>query len=147
MPIGNGNRLKGNNQKKTARARGRKDVNVDFDKDTDQYAQVINMQGGKHMTVLPLGNKDKEYIRATIRGIHHKKVWFKVDDFVVIRTDGNLVEVQGKASEYDINMVKKEFEKMKGSTAGFVIQTANDNDKEKKEESDGDESEIDFEKI
>ena len=139
---GNGNALKGNNQKKIAR-KIRKDEKVEFDSELDQYARVVCIQGGKHVTVHPLGNAEKDYISANIRGIHHKKVWFKPDDFVVIRNIENFVEIQGKVTDADMVNVKQTYEKLfkkndRDTDIGFDI---GDNADKKDDDS------IDFDKI
>ena len=105
---GNGNKFKGNKAKKGAR--GRKNVYADFDPNVDQYAKIISIEGGKHMNVLPLDSADGTTVHATIRGIHHKKVWFKKDDYVVITYNGNIAEVMGKVNENDINRVRGQFD-------------------------------------
>ena len=123
MPTVNGNKFKGNKVKKGAR--GRKSVQGECDPTTDQYARVVCMEGGNHMQVLSLNSPNKQTIRAKIKGIHHKKVWFKKDDYIVITVDGNVAEVQCKVLDTEIKRVRNEFEKMEG-VRGDAIFDVND---------------------
>lgn len=116
---GNGNKFKGNKAKKGGR--GRKNVYAEFDSKTDQYARVHSIEGGKHLKVIPLNSVDNKPIVALIRGIHHKRVWFKKDDMVVITGDSTLMEVVGKVNEGDISKVRTKFEKMEGGSTDLIF--------------------------
>jgi len=116
---GNGNKFKGNKAKKGGR--GRKNVYAEFDPKTDQYARVYSIEGGKHLKVVPLNNTESKPIVALIRGIHHKRVWFKKDDIVVITGDSNLMEVVGKVNEGDVTKVRTKFDKLEGGRDTIFI--------------------------
>lgn len=107
----NGNKFKGNKGKK---GRRRKNPYADFDEKTDQYAKVLSMQGGKHMTVQPLDNPNGETVSAIIKGSHHRKIWYRKDELIVIRTIGQLVEVQGKVPMDEINSIRQKFDMLEG---------------------------------
>lgn len=113
----NGNKFKGNKQKKGSR--GRKDVYADFNQDTDHYGKILGLEGGKHASVslLPNGNT----VRAMLRGIHHKKVWFKKDDLVIIRGDNNFAEVWGKVNDNESNQIRREFDKLEGKNNNSIV--------------------------
>jgi len=113
----NGNKFKGNKQKKGSR--GRKDVYADFNSDTDHYGKILGLEGGKHASVslLPNGNT----IRAMLRGIHHKKVWFKKEDLVIIRGDSNFAEVWGKVNDNESNQIRREFDKLEGKNNSSMV--------------------------
>ena len=104
MLHGNGNKFKGTRGKK-----GRVNAYADYDPQTDQYARIASIEGGKHMTVLPLNGAAR--LPALIRGIHHKKVWFKKDDIVVITVTSGMCEVKGKAQEQELGRVRMQFDK------------------------------------
>ena len=112
MLHGNGNKFKGTRGKK-----GRVNAYADYDAQTDQYARVASIEGGKHMTVLPLNGAAR--LPALIRGIHHKKVWFKKDDIVVITVTSGMCEVKGKAQEQEIGRVRIQFDKSKSRDPVF----------------------------
>jgi hypothetical protein len=118
----NGNKLKGNNQKKGVR--GKKEVYAVFDENTDKYAKIIARQGGKHVSVIILGDQKKTPVQVMIRGIHHKKVYMMVNDIVIIRG----TEVWGKVPDSDANRIKREFNKREGSedTGNIIFQNENE---------------------
>lgn len=120
---GNGNKFKGNKAKK---GRGRKNVYAEFDSKTDQYARVQSIEGGKHLKVIPLNSIDNKPIVAMIRGIHHKRVWFKKDDLVVITGDANLMEVVGKVNEGDVSKLRTKFDKLEGGQTDTIFIDEND---------------------
>src|SRR5579872_1524922 len=92
--------------------RRRKNIYAEYDESSDQYARVVHLCGSKNITVLPLDSVDKKPIAAKLRGIHHKRgVKYKPGDLVIITTDGNLTEVQGKVPEKDANNICKRFGK------------------------------------
>lgn len=116
----NGNIFKGNKKKKGRHSR--KEEFAIFDEKTDQYAKVIGMQGGKHMTVQP-ASLNGETVHATISGKHHKKVWFKKDDYVVISITPNssYVEVVGRVHESELKKVRAMFDKSDGTKDSSYI--------------------------
>ncbi len=116
---GNGNKFKGNKAKKGGR--GRKNVYAEFDSKTDQYAKVHSIEGGKHLKVIPLNSIDNKPIVALIRGIHHKRVWFKKDDLVVITGTATLMEVVGKVNEGDASKVRTKFDKLDGGKTDNIF--------------------------
>lgn len=117
MPQGNGNKFKGNKAKK---GKKRKNPYATFDEKFDQYAKVVNMQGGKHMTVQPLDNLNGCTVLAIIKGKHHRKVWYNKDELIVIRNIGkrdnnkDLYEVQGKVQVQENSAVRNKFDKLQG---------------------------------
>lgn len=113
----NGNKFKGNKQKKGSR--GRKDVYADFNPDTDHYGKILGLEGGKHASVSLLPNGTT--IRAMLRGIHHKKVWFKKDDLVIIRGDSNFAEVWGKVNDNESNQIRRDFDKLEGKNNSSMV--------------------------
>lgn len=121
---GNGNKFKGNKAKKGGR--GRKNVYAEFDSKTDQYARVYSIEGGKHLKVIPLNSADNKPIVALIRGIHHKKVWFKKDDLVVITGDSSLMEVVGRVNEGDVSKIRTKFDKLDGGKTDAIFIDEND---------------------
>lgn len=135
MPSINGNKMKGNSQKKGGRTK--KEIYTDFDPTTDRYGKILNLIGGKHVSVLLLNDTDNKPICANIRGIHHKKVWFRKDDLVVVRGTGNIVEIWGKVSEEEYNDIKRKFDlkENKGNTDNLIFQ---ENDNESDSDSDSD---------
>ena len=104
----NGNKFKGNKQKKSGR--GRKEVYSEFDPNTDQYGKIVTMEGGKGVSVIILNSPDGKPIHVAIRGIHHKKVWFKKEDLVVVRGS----EIWGKVSDGEMNRVRRYFDIFEG---------------------------------
>jgi hypothetical protein len=132
----NGNKFKGNKPKKSGR--GRKEVYADFNPKTDHYGRIVNIEGGKHVSVVLLDSPDTKPISATIRGIHHKKVWFKKDDLVIVRDNGNMPELWGKVSENECNKVRRFFDKnsTQGNNDANIFQNANDSDDEEGEDED-----------
>ena len=122
----NGNKFKGNKPKKSGRRR--KEVYSEFDSNTDHYGRIVTLEGGKGISVLLLDNTDGKPIHVTIRGIHHKKVWFKKDELVVVRGS----ELWGKVSEGELNRVRRNFDRLEGKGDGnaIVFQYANDLDDE-----------------
>ncbi len=136
---GNGNKFKGNNAKKGAH--GRKEVYAEFNPLTDQYARVVSIEGGKHINLMPLDSTDNKPITALIRGIHHKKVWFKKDDLVVITGIGNLVEIVGKVNDSDIKKIRSKFDKIDADKIGDPIFDDGEN------ESNDDKNEFNFDEI
>lgn len=126
----NGNKFKGNKPKKSGR--GRKEVYSDFNQSTDHYGKIVSLEGGKGVSVLLLDNTDGKPIHASIRGIHHKKVWFKKEDIVVIRGS----EVWGKVSDSELNRVRRDFDRLegKGDSSTIVFKDANELDDDSDEE-------------
>jgi hypothetical protein len=106
----NGNAYKGNAQKKGCGGRPKKEVFSDFDSSTDRYGKIINLEGGKGASVLLLNSIDGKPIHVSIRGIHHKRVWFKKEDLVVIRGS----ELWGKVPEGDAKRIGRTFEQVQG---------------------------------
>lgn len=102
----NGNLFKGNNQKKVMR--GKKDEHVEFRSDTDQFAKVLAIEGGKIVRVVTANGDTKQEVRVVISGKHYKKIWFKKDDIVVI-CDG---EIRGKVSDKDFSKARTELSKI-----------------------------------
>jgi len=123
---GNGNRFKGNQQKKTGRAK--KNAIADFDKDNDMYVRVVSIEGGKHLSVLPLDSSDKKTIMAVIPGKFHKKVWFRKEDILIVTKSGNICEVKGKIDEGSLSKIKSQFEKMDSGNNSDSMVFGNDND-------------------
>jgi hypothetical protein len=113
----NGNATKGNAQKKKGGGFGKKEIFSDFDPVTDYYAKIINMEGGKGVSVMPLKSIDQKPVHVNIRGIHHKKVWYRKDDLVVIRG----IEIWGKVNESEHNLVKRGFDKLEGKGDGSNV--------------------------
>lgn len=126
----NGNKFKGNKPKKSGR--GRKEVYSDFDASTDHYGRIVTLEGGKGVSVLLLDNTDGKPVHVTIRGIHHKKVWFKKDELVVVRGS----ELWGKVSDGELNRVRRDFDRLegKGDSSAIVFRDANDLDDDEDEE-------------
>jgi hypothetical protein len=132
---GNGNKFKGNKQ--TKGVRNRKRMIADFNSGTDRYAKIVSLEGGRHAMVLPLDSTDNKPISVMIKGIHHKKIWFKRDDLVVIR-DG---EIEGRVNDTDRNKVQREFDKLDGDKSShFIFQ--NDNEFSDDENSGEEESKV-----
>jgi hypothetical protein len=144
----NGNIFKGNKPKKGGR--GKKEMYAEFNENTDQYGKIVSKQGGKHMSVLLLNDPSKTPVHATIRGIHHKRVYMNVDDFVIVRGNGNLYEIWGKVPDSDVSRVRRDFVMAEGddSNKNFIFQRKNemllddddiddDNEKEHKEKPKG----------
>jgi translation initiation factor IF-1 len=102
----NGNFVKGNIQHK--KRRNQKEIYADFCSDTDVYAKVIKKEGGKQMRVQLLG--EKKHAIATLRGIHHKKMWLNPDDLIIIRKNGNLMEIWGKVPDQYARDIQKLFD-------------------------------------
>jgi len=121
----NGNKFKGNKQKKGRRTR--KEMFAKYDDSSDTYGKIIASQGGKHMSVLLLGDTDKKPVSASVRGIHHKKVYFKKDDIVVIRHSGNLCEIWGYVDESEIRRVRDDFNRFEnnGNQSSIIFQDTN----------------------
>lgn len=122
MGIGNGNKFKGNQQKKLNRAQ--KSANDEFNPEIDRYAKIASIDGGKHVTLKLCENNVKKLMPAIIRGIHHKKLWFNKDDMVVVRDNGNLNEIWRKVTQAEIHIVQKEFDKLdneNGSSGNDII--------------------------
>jgi hypothetical protein len=106
----NGNAFKGNAQKKGGGGRPKKEVFSDFDPNTDRYGKIVNMEGGKGASVLLLNSIDGKPVHVSIRGIHHKKVWFKKDELVVVRGS----ELWGKVHEGEAKRIGRTFEQVQG---------------------------------
>lgn len=104
MSHGNGNKFKGNNEKKAAR--GRKNQFADFNQGNDQYAKIISIEGGRHLKVVPLDSIDNQPMMVLMKGVHHKKVWFKKDEIIVI-SDG---EVKGRVNENEMRKIRTRFD-------------------------------------
>src|SRR5579872_6350206 len=130
----NGNKFKGNKQKKGGRTR--KEVYSDFDQKTDRYGKIVGLEGGKGISVLLLDSTDGKPVRAAIRGIHHKKVWFKKDDIVVVRGE----EIWGKVNDNEVNRIRRQFDTIeggKGDKSSIIFRDVNDfNDDDDDEEDD-----------
>jgi hypothetical protein len=121
----NGNKFKGNKQKKGRRMR--KEMFAKYDDSSDTYGKIVASQGGKHMSVLLLGDTEKKPITASVRGIHHKKVYFKKDDMVVIRNNDNLYEIWGHVDDSEIRNVRDEFNRFEnnGNQSSIIFQDTN----------------------
>jgi hypothetical protein len=104
----NGNKFKGTKKKKGFR---KKNPNPDFDERLDEYALVSTIQGGKHLSV-KLFNTGNDIVQAIIKGSHHRKIWYKKDEIVIIRSLGNLYEVQGKVPPDEARALKRQFDKL-----------------------------------
>lgn len=117
---GNGNKVKGNKGRKGGR--GKKEVYADFNENTDQYGKLSSIQGGKHASVLLLGDS-KTPVAASFRGIHHRKVWMNPGDYVIVRGNGNIYEIWGKVPDSDMTRVRREFEKQEGdeNSGNFIF--------------------------
>lgn len=111
----NGNVNKGNNPTKSMRRR--KNPQVACDANTDRYAKVVKIEGGKRLSVLPLEDVNGKPITVIIPGKFHKRVFFKIDDYVVI-TDH---ELKGKVNEGEVNKIKNKFEKLKSGNNDTII--------------------------
>lgn len=109
----NGNKFKGNNKKKGFR---KKNPYTDFDETIDEYAKVLSLQGGKHLTVQLLSDTKDKTVSAIIKGSHHRKIWYKKDELVIVRSMGNLYEVQGKISNDELKIIQQQFDKLEGNT-------------------------------
>jgi hypothetical protein len=114
MSSANGNKFKGNKQKKEERG-GKRFAN--FDTRLDQYARIVNIDGGRHMTVLPLDSIDKKTISVIIPGRFHKRVWFKKDEIIIIANG----EVRGKVTENEMNRIRAKFDKLEGDQNNSLI--------------------------
>lgn len=121
----NGNKFKGNKQKKGRRSR--KEMFASYDEESDTYGKIIGSQGGKHLSVLLLGDAEQKPIMASVRGIHHKKVYFKKDDLVVVRHNGNLYEIWGHIDESEIRRVREDFNRFEnnGNQSSIIFQDKN----------------------
>jgi len=121
----NGNKFKGNKQKKGRR--GRKEMFASYDEESDTYGKIVGSQGGKHLSVLLLGDAEQKPIMASVRGIHHKKVYFKKDDLVVVRHNGNLYEIWGYIDESEIRRVREDFNRFEnnGNQSSIIFQDKN----------------------
>jgi translation initiation factor IF-1 len=130
----NGNLFKGNTQKKKG-GRARKEVYCDtFDSTTDHYGKVVNLEGGKGVSVLLLDSIDGKPVHVTIRGIHHKKVWFKKEDLVVVRGS----ELWGKVSDSEANRVRRNFDRLegKGDSSSIIFRDTNELDDDDEDDED-----------
>ncbi|VBB17810.1 hypothetical protein YASMINEVIRUS_273 [Yasminevirus sp. GU-2018] len=132
----NGNRLKGNKGKKGRR--GRKEEHADFDPATDSFGKIISGLGSCQMSVQLLDEPNAKPVNAHIRGIHRGKLFFKKDDYVVIRHNGNLREIWGRVSEGDIRRVREDFAKIegKGDKSSVIFRDANDLEDDESDEED-----------
>lgn len=110
--MSNGNKFKGNNTKKSFR---KKNPYSDFDEKTDEYAKILSLQGGKHLTAQLLDNAKDKIVNALIKGSHHRKIWYKKDELIILRSFGNLYEVQGKVSEDEIKTIQRRFDMLEGN--------------------------------
>lgn len=121
----NGNKFKGNKQKKGRR--GRKEMHADYDDTSDTYGKIVSVQGGKQLTVLLLDSIDKKPVTAHVRGIHHRRVYFKKDDLVVVRDCGNILEIWGYVNESEIRRVRDEFNTYEndGNQNSIIFREAN----------------------
>ncbi len=134
MPL-NGNRFKGNTQKK-----GKKNPFItDFDANLDRYAQVVDKKGGTQVEVAPIdANGQKVYVR--IPGKFYKKVWFNRGDIVVItKVTDNMEEIKGKAPEHELNKLKNQFDKMNldlGDVKNIVKFAESDDDSDESDDDD-----------
>ena len=107
--IGNGNKFKGNKQKKASRAR--KSAVVGLDESVDQYAVVDRLMGGNHIEVKTL--KDDKPVMVSIPGRFYKRVWFNKGDVVIIsKIIDNLFEIKGKVAENELLKLKSQFDKL-----------------------------------
>lgn len=119
----NGNKLKGNAQRKGGRRR--KEVYADFDPNTDKYGRVVNLLGGRNVSVLILNDLTKTPIQVSIRGIHYNRVWYKKDDLVIVRDNDTL---WGKVPDEYYNKVKNDFDKFEGSSDASTLIFRNDDE-------------------
>jgi len=117
---GNGNRLKGNAQKKASRTN--KNSSTSFDDTTDQYGLIERLVGGRHIEVKTL--KNNKPIMANIPGRFYKRVWFNKGDIVIVtQVAENMLEIKGKPSEDDLPKIRYQFDKMdraNGDSRGII---------------------------
>ena len=113
----NGNKFKGNKGKKGWR---KKNPNSIFDEKVDEYAKVISLQGGKHLTIQLLDSKEK-HVSALIKGSHHRKIWYKKEELIIVRFLENLYEVQGKVSAEETKTIQRLFDKLDGNDNNDII--------------------------
>jgi len=106
---GNGNRLKGNAQKKANRSN--KNTSIGFDDTVDQYALIERLVGGKHIEVKTL--KNNKIVMVIIPGRFYKRVWFNKGEIVIItQVAENMLEIKGKVREEDLQKIRYRFDKM-----------------------------------
>jgi hypothetical protein len=136
MPQGNGNKVKGNNEKKVAR--NRKKQVIAYDESIHKFARVVSLDGGKHLKAIPQDSLDKTPLDYLISGKHHKRVWFRKDDIIVV-ADGEVLGKLDWCENIEINKIKHIFEKIDGGNTG--IEFYNDDnytsDEEENENDDG----------
>jgi hypothetical protein len=137
----NGNLFKGNKKKKGGRKR--KEEFADFNPLTDQYAKIIRLEGGKHMTVQPLNAPKGTTLQAIISGKHHKKVWFKKEEIIVISTTpgSNYTEVVGRVKHSELKKVRAKFDELEDNEDNVFDMTDDESDKNDSDE------DIDFDEI
>ena len=81
---------------------------------------------------------DGKPVHVNIRGIHHKKVWYKKDDLVVIRG----MEIWGKVSESDYSRVKRSFELLEGKGDASNIEFGDEGDDHDESDGDGEDDDV-----
>lgn len=148
MPNGNGNKFKGSNNKK---GRKKKNPIADFNAKLDEYGKIVTIQGGKHLSV-QLADKKDNIVHAIIKGSHHRKIWYKKDELVIIRSLGNLYEVQGKVATNEIKKIQHIFDKLEGNDKEtFIFDDNNNIDSDNSDKLNGDNndnnSDFDFDTI
>lgn len=145
--MSNGNKFKGNKNKKSFR---KKNPHPDFDENLDEYAKVISLQGGKHLTIQLLESKEKQ-VSAIIKGCHHRKIWYTKDELIIVRPLDNLYEVQGKVPPDELKSVQILFDKLEGIHNNSFVFDNNNPDENKGERkinaNNIDEFEFDFDAI
>jgi translation initiation factor IF-1 len=111
---GNGNRFKGNKNKKW------KSFEVEIDTDEDYYAMVTEKTGSNRLRVLPVNNNEENTVSVIIPGRMIKKCWFNV---------GNVIVVTGNKENGDI-IKGRVLSKLDNKIKNMFSHTKNDADKE-----------------
>lgn len=133
----NGNMFKGNNQQKGRRRK--KEVNAEFDPETDSYGKIVSGLGNCKMGVQLLNEPStaEKPVHASIRGIHKNKVYYKKGDLVVIRHNANIYEIWGMVSDHESRKIRDEFDRSdgKGDSSIITFGSNDDHDEEPTSES------------
>ena len=94
-----------------------------FDEKTDEYAKVLSLQGGKHLTAQLLDSSKDKIVSAVIKGSHHRKIWYTKDDYIIVRPFENLYEVQGKVPDDYVKTIQNKFDKLdKKSNTSYIFE-------------------------
>ena len=118
----NGNRTKGNSEKKNRRR-----VDPYAEKEETDLIGRVYRNDGQHITVeLPTENEDGEkLIKCRISGRMWKKIWFNKGDILVIthKFSEKIYEIKGKVNDAELRDAKKLFQDMdnKDEDLGVLI--------------------------